>query len=221
MALSHRSVFGSFTTLEVTWMRVAERMSAPLLIEQGFRKRAGAIFTIPITDDVLGWLALNTATKYEPAGQVEVNPIVGIRHRQVEELVARLCEEKPHAYMPATARTPIGYIMPGRRYVTWTMNECAPDVAREMVAAIVEYGLPFMGDNADLPALLSLLESGHFGPANQVPYRVPAIWLLLGDIERAVSSADAFLERLGGPRDQWTRQYRAFVGALRVEASEA
>ncbi|MGZ4184450.1 MAG: hypothetical protein ACXVEW_01870 [Solirubrobacteraceae bacterium] len=44
----------------------------------GFRKRAGAIFTIELDDPVIGWLGLNAATEHQPAGQASVNPVVGV-----------------------------------------------------------------------------------------------------------------------------------------------
>lgn len=54
----------------------------------GLRKRAGAVFTMDIEDDVVGWLGLNTATEHH-VGAVEVHPVVGVRHQLVERLVAQ------------------------------------------------------------------------------------------------------------------------------------
>ena len=63
---------------------------------QGFRKRAGAIFTLDVTTGVLGWLGLNQASKHQPAGEFSVNPVVGARHQEVARLVANLRDDKFH-----------------------------------------------------------------------------------------------------------------------------
>ena len=78
------------------------KLVTPLLAELNFRKRAGQIFTAEITDDVLGWLGLNRATRHCPAGEVEINPVVGVRHQGVERIVAECRGEKFHAYQPPT-----------------------------------------------------------------------------------------------------------------------
>lgn len=82
---------------------------APLLAELGFKKRAGDVFTVDLDEDVLGWLGLNRATEHRPAGEVEINPVVGVRHQVVERIVAECRGEKFHAYQPPTVSTPLGY----------------------------------------------------------------------------------------------------------------
>ena len=55
---------------------------------------------------------MNTASRHQAAGSVEVNPVIGIRHQAVERLVAELRHEKFHSYLPPTVSSPIGYVMP-------------------------------------------------------------------------------------------------------------
>ncbi|NLE21220.1 MAG: hypothetical protein GX624_00330 [Actinobacteria bacterium] len=195
-------------------MRMIERVSAPLLAEHGFKKRAGAVFTIPIADGVLGWLGLNSATKYTPKGHANVNPIVGVRNQRVEELVAELSGERPHPYNPPTASTPIGYLLPERAYRTWDISEESPEAVADMVATIVEYGLPFMEEHVELSALRSLLAGGHAGPNHKVAYRLPVAMLLLGEGQRATETASRMLADISLHEDEWTRHYRSFIAEL-------
>src|SRR5690242_10447195 len=85
----------------------------------GFRKRAGQVLTAELAPDVLGWIGLNRATKHRAPGEVEINPVVGVRHQAVERLVAELLGIKFHAYVPPTVCTPLGYLLPEARFRSW------------------------------------------------------------------------------------------------------
>jgi len=60
-----------------------ERMNleavSSLLAKLGFKKRAHLVFTIDLAPGVLGWLGLNRATQHRAPGEVEINPVVGVR----------------------------------------------------------------------------------------------------------------------------------------------
>ncbi len=146
-----------------------------------------------------------------------MNPVVGIHHKAVEELVARFGEEKPDRYVSPTITRPIGYLLPERAFRQWLLSETATDAAREMVDAVVQYGLPYMRTYSSLEALRRLLESGDAGPDHKVALRLPVVWLLLGDPQRGLSIAEQQLEARGASNDIWTQHYRAFVANLRGE----
>lgn len=74
----------------------------PLLANIGFRKLAGDVFTLALTPDVIGWLGLNRATQHRGLGEVEINPVVGVRFQEVERLVAE-CRGEKVPCLPATS----------------------------------------------------------------------------------------------------------------------
>lgn len=92
------------------------------LAELGFRKRAGGIFTVDLEPDVLGWLGLNRASEHQPSGSFEVNPVIGLRLQRVEREVARLTSQPFHQYIPPSASSPLGYLMPEARYRAWQLQ---------------------------------------------------------------------------------------------------
>ncbi len=111
----------------------------------GFKKRVGQVFTRELGGDVLGWLGLNRATRGRQRGEVEVNPVVGVRHQGVERMVAELRGESFHAYQPPTVNTPLGYLMPEQRYRGWVIEaDGSADVLEDLASAVAEYAIPFM-----------------------------------------------------------------------------
>ncbi|MDP9403981.1 MAG: hypothetical protein M3P85_11810 [Actinomycetota bacterium] len=78
--------------------------------DTGWRKRSGEIYTLD-HGDFVGWLGLNRATKYEP---MMLNPVVGVRHQPTEAVVSACMGTQPHAYVPPTISSPIGYLRLGR-----------------------------------------------------------------------------------------------------------
>lgn len=204
----------------MTWLDVV-KLCAPLLAEVGFKKRAGAVFTVDFDEDVVGWLGLNRATQHLPAGEVEVSPVVGVRHQGVERIVAECRDERFHPYEPPTVSTPLGYLLPEARYIAWTFGADTPadDVAREMTSAIEEHGLSFMQRTSTLPELCRRLEEG-MGFQHQLAYRRPVALLLAGQDRRARQELDSALDELGDRDDLAAQELRRFAVALRRRMDE-
>ena len=182
------------------------------LEERGFRKRSSGVFTVELARDVLGWLGLNTASRHQVDGTVEVNPVVGVRHQGVERLVAELRAEPFHPYLPPTISTSIGYVMPLHRYQAWAIasgGDGAPTAG--LIDAVVIHGLPFMRQNADLE---SLYETAEEGLGFSLEYRLPVIRLLLGERQAARAALDKCINDLGARQDAAAQQFRAFSAAL-------
>ena len=181
----------------------------------GFEKRAGAVFTREVVDDVLGWLGLNRASRHLPAGQVEVNPVVGIRHQGIERVVAELRGEKFHAYQPPTVSTPLGYLMPGSRYRAWIVGAGSPEASLDdLIASVASYGLPFMESGSSLSRLCRLLDQD-LGFEHQLLYRRPVAWALAGDAARSIEFVHAAEADLGDRTDAAAAELRSFVTAFR------
>jgi hypothetical protein len=138
-------------TLGLTGSRAAEALLAGPFAELGFKKRAGGIFTADLADGVLGWVGLNTASEGAPRGQANVNPVVGVRHLVIEGVVCELAQWQPRPYRLPTVSTPIGYVMPERRLVTWRVDAEGPtDQLNGVVSAVSEHGMRFMRSNLEL-----------------------------------------------------------------------
>src|SRR5262249_52463542 len=128
------------------------------LVDAGFRKRTGDIFTRDLGDHALGWVGLNRAT-YNNRGPLDVNPVIGVRDQEVERLLAELLGERFHPYLPPTVSTPLGYLMPIQWIVTWTFEtlDSVPSQAKDMTEAILTYGLPFMRDTSSRDTLIAMM----------------------------------------------------------------
>ena len=190
----------------------------PLLANLGFRTRRDAIYTIELSKDALGDLGLNRATRHQLSGEIEVNPVVGVRHHEVERLVAELRGQKAHAYVPSTIATPIGYVMPEARYRAWLFTaERAEAVAAEMVAVIAEHGLAFMQANKDLKDICRALEPhSELTIADSAVYRLPIALFLCGEKHRAAEKLEMSVAALGARGDMAANYFRRFARALRA-----
>jgi hypothetical protein len=194
-----------------------------LLANHGFKKRKGDLFTIEMSSGVLGWVGLNRATKYLSVGEVEINPVVGVRHQEVERLVAECRGDKFHSYVPATIATPLGYVLPEARFRSWLFggDRSAPSASDEMVAAIVEYGIAFMRSMIGLDELRRGLErDSRIGIEDVSVYRRPVVSLLLGNQQRASEELDESVAALGNRSDLASEDFRRFAAALRTRLSE-
>ncbi len=187
----------------------------PLLADLGFKKRGGEIFTIDLTPGVFGWLGLNRATEHRAPGEVEINPVVGVRFQEVERIVAECRGEKFHAYVPATICRPLGYLMPENRYTAWIFAaERAREVAAQMAAAVASFGVPFMRSVVGFRELDQRLVDG-FGFDHQIVYRRPVAALLAGDVSHARNLLDEATTAMATRTDTAAIEFRKFAEVLR------
>jgi hypothetical protein len=189
------------------------------LITLGFRKRTGPIFTAELSPGILGWLGLNTATKHRHKGEVEVNPVVGVRHQGIEQLVAEL-EQKPfHPYIPPTISTPIGYAMPQQRYVSWVIDGTESEsTVKDLVAAVSNYGLAFMREHTTLAMLLAAIKKRY---GHRLEYRLPVVLWLLERRDSALAALDEHEHDLGGQSNPAAEDFRRFAANFRRLAETA
>lgn len=175
----------------------------------GFRKRAGSIFTCDLDSDTIGWIGLNSAGN-RPDGPYEINPVVGVRHQELERIVAELSHQKPHAYQPPTISTPIGYIMPEQSYRAWYFSDAAsaPDVAASMAEAIRTHGLPYMRDSVTLDALIEQMRANR---GHQLEMRLPVAYQLRGEPDAARALVEEELTKLGDRSDAAAENFRGFA----------
>jgi hypothetical protein len=184
------------------------------LVRDGWRKRAGDIFTRG-DGDFIGWLGLNSATKYEPVG---INPVVGVRHQELERQVALFMGRKPHAYIPPTLSSPVGYLRPEAAYIEVKVASAADaGEAAEQVAGLVrDHGEPFIAALSGEDAVLAALERGEYVIHRaHGEERLPVMYGLVGRESDARAALEAALASREGRTDAEAAAYRSF--ALAVE----
>jgi hypothetical protein len=159
-------------------------------------------------------LGLNRATKHLAPGEVEINPVIGARFQEVERLVAECRGEKFHAYVPATISSPLGYLMPEKRYMAWMFAPGRSEEATDMAHAIATHGIPFMRSAIDLVVLRRRLQD-RVGFDHQLSYRRPAAALVAGEAEQARALLDEALAAIGARTDLAAAEFRRFAESFR------
>jgi len=180
----------------------------------GFKKRSAEIYTRPVGADALAWIGMNRKAYRD--GTLDIHPVVGVRHQEVERLVAELTGAPAHAYVPPTLSSQLGYLAPAGRFKSWTMrvpSDCEPEIG-SMLGEIEAYGVPFAEAHAPLAALCQALRAGGHGVHDQTIYRVPVVHLLLGEKDDGRRYIDEQLAELGVRSDPAAEYYRAFAAAF-------
>jgi len=183
----------------------------------GFRKRRNQIFSLSVSEDVLGIVGLNKATRGRGPGVLEINPVIGVQNRRVGQLVAELSGEKFEETGPFLAQANVGYLSPASKYHPFLFTETEPagELADQLLEAVRMYGLPFIRSNEPLPALLHTMRSTRFASPFNTVYGIPVALYLLGKN----SEADAFLNdelaKLGSQTNPGAQHYRNFASHLR------
>ena len=194
----------------------ALRLLREPLAQVGFRKRPGGIFTTDLSDGVLGWVGLNSASHGRPAGEVLFNPVVGVRHEAVQGIYDELLERR--ALLTPTVSSPLRYLMAPEARRDWCFSEAGSDSAEQLadlVACIDTYGLPFMEALTTLPAVEEALKAG-LGHGTE--YKLPIVVALTGDRERALNLLDGGERERDGKTYPEADQFRRFAARFRLRS---
>jgi hypothetical protein len=187
----------------------------PRLETLGFRRRRGGVFTIAVGPGIFGWLGLNRGTKHLARGEVEINPVVGVRFEEVERLFELCLPEDPDKHVTPTISSPLGYLLPEKRFTTWLLSHGDNSVASAtMVRAITEYGLPFMRSVPDLRTLRQKMDA-RTGIEDVLVYKRPVAAYLDGDRESARELLDRSVAALGVRTDPAAEHFKEFARRLR------
>ena len=194
------------------------------LVGAGFKKRADGIFTIVLDDDVLGILGLNYASRAGGPGELNMNPICGVRIQSLERSVADITGRKYSQYMPATVSEPLRYLVPIELRMDWILTRENPEknaaVIADILASLESYGLPYMRERATLEAMAQALVAKE-GHRWQTVFRAPVALWLLNRNEEALSAMEAQLTEIGSQENAAYNDYRAFASALKRRIAES
>jgi hypothetical protein len=154
----------------------------------GFRKRGGGwIFTKSVDSSTLARVALMDATY---PGVVQLTPIVGVHHVEIERLVREFSgssADKPGS--AATFARPLGYVMPDRTIKNWVYEPGSglDESIDDMLENIEVYGVPFMISLADLARLVAELPSSSLHPLGRAK-RIAIACAIQEDNDAAVTA---------------------------------
>ena len=192
---------------------VVEALQAPFEAH-GFRHRRAHVYTLALPGGVLGVVTLGYIASPGDPWVVTPRPDVGVYHPAVERIVAELGNRKPHPYAPPTIIRSLGEM--AQQGLFDTAWQCGPGRIAEptatVVAALVEYGLPFLRSHTELPALLAAMRQGW---CREPEYRVPVVLALLGQGAAAQADLDRVAAALGTRADRAAQTWRQFATAFR------
>jgi hypothetical protein len=201
----------NLTLLKVEALTVFQQ----LLAELGFKNHGGGIFTRALNEETLGWIGFGTALR-KTGGNLWIYATIGVRNQRLHKTLASIRGDRYHRYAPPTTSVHIGYLMPGKQFTYWPITEredVAPAVQR-LARAIREYGEPFMEANATLGQLTATLEHGQYDLAEQLAYRLPIAYLLLGRYGEAEDHVRSWQRRIESRTDPAAHAFRAFAEAF-------
>jgi hypothetical protein len=175
----------------------------PILVAEGWRKRAGDCYTRPLTPGVLGLLDLSPNRGLPH--QWRLHPYVGVVHERVNALARALTGAAGRGpFLESTIRHDLVGLLDGpraRRRDAWLIATEAIDgnerVFREVADAARDVGLPWLRRRTSLEALVYELRDGN-GPVRRTPYLTAALWLQ-GDVAAAEAQLARLASQLGEP----------------------
>lgn len=169
----------------------------PALQSLGYSKRAGSILTNVVSDDVIGWLSIQTTIRRED-DVVAVDPTIGARHQVLERTVADLRGDTWHRYQPPTVSLLLGYV---------TSDSSPAHLLRSgeeidsIVGAIVEgvrtAGGEYLAARATLAAIVDDIRAGRAPGIDHVSVRLPVGLWMLGEQDSAMLEVRLRLTDLG------------------------
>lgn len=167
---------------------------ATRLLAVGFERHMRSIFTLPLSPDVWGWVALSRAT-HLGGGVMQITPFVGLLCPKVEKLSSQLRSLPYHRYFPATIQMNVGLLLPPppeipglfqprEIHVTFHPDSDVEAPAELVCAPIRETAVPWMRGCPSLEAVYALTLANTVA----VPfrnYRLPILAWLTGNLDQA------------------------------------
>lgn len=199
--------------------RASQDACASALRQYGFAaKRRGLLLQPLVNKNVTGWLGLNLATWGLPA-KLQVNPVVGVRHVQLEKALVELAGWKAPV---ACVSKPLGYLMPQNAFVQWDFlaGGDLASIAEDLAHAVATYGQPFIDEWANWDKFSAGVAQSELLPQNERFFVLPLVAAINGDRLGAESLIRQELDRVGDAADVYSKGYRAFSDKLMLRAFE-
>jgi len=183
------------------------------LTKRGYSRVTEGVYLLPIAAGVFGWVGIGLASR-KRGGEVDADPMVGVRHDEVEALVPAGSREAD-----PTILRPLYELLPGRNYKTWSFNEDNLDEqAVALVESVVEHGQRLMHELKTLDALEEALEEWAFTDIRRT--RLPVVLLLQGDRDAAAAALAREKRALADTGDEAIEaEYEEFATRLLADRS--
>ncbi len=170
-----------------------------LFIRAGFGKLTAVNFSLTINSEAVGLVGLPVITQPGEIG-LHVAPSLGLRHEELEKLVCELTGREFDEGTTASLGIVLGYLMPERSYLEFPFSpDIVTEVAEELAAALVEYGVPWMKAHVSLEQILEELLNMRYTYRDAARLRIPACHYLMGEPDRAKSIWNRNFWRSGTP----------------------
>lgn len=175
--------------------------------EIGFKKKQ-YYFIKPYTDNMIATLNFGMATQKTPR-HVYVNVTVGISHKEIEVLYAKLTK-KNNGLIQSTISLQIGYLMPGNSFKEWDFveSEDNTNTFEDLLKSIQTYGFEYFEKMKDYNNLLEAFEIRSPGLSNQVRDRyLPILYNIMGEKHKGLQFIEEAIERQKKPVDDEKKEF--------------
>jgi hypothetical protein len=147
---------------------------------------------ISISTDIYGWVGLNRS---KTGNTWRINPFVGLHCVSIMRLWYELASHRKLKYLrgqTATASLHLGELAPNVDGFSFEQSQPPESEARRLAEAIIEFGVPWMRENANLEALLSLFRRKE-EMLGGYPERIAVVLFLLGRFNEVSDYLDSRL----------------------------
>lgn len=165
-----------------SFIRGVEEACTKALVDVGMTKRRRGICTMHVAAGFQGWCGLNAATRIGN-GTMIVNPVVGLRCDAIHEVLSKVAGKRPHAYVPPTVASNIGYLQEEASFrgYEFSSNRGVAAEAVRLADSVAAEGFEFMKAHADLGSLLAGIP--RWCARCEAFERTMAVHFLLDDLE--------------------------------------
>ncbi|MGH2645171.1 MAG: hypothetical protein ACRDE2_14555 [Chitinophagaceae bacterium] len=141
-------------------------------------------------------LAIQTLQRH-----IFVNVTIGVSHKRVEELYAKLTGNKNSILKP-TIGSQLGYLMPANDFKEWDFVEKQDnnDVLNDLLYCIKTYGFPYQEKMSDFNTLFKAFEKREPGILHIARDRyLPILYYLKGEKQKGLKFIEEAIERQKRP----------------------
>lgn len=176
-----------------------EKGLADICSRIGFKKKQ-YYYVKSIDNNVIATLHFGMATRTDK-GHIYVNVTIGVSHKNVEELYAKLTSNN-NPLLQSTIGLQIGYLMPGNSFKEWDFAENGDNsyLYEDILKNIQIYGFAYQEKMKGFDNLLEAFEKRASGILNQAQDRyLPILYYLKGDKQKGLKAIEEAIERQGKP----------------------
>lgn len=166
-------------------------------------KKTKYCFFKTISYDVIATLHFGMVTQ-SLKGHIIVNVTVGVSHRKVEELYAKLTGNK-NLILKTTIGSQLGYLMPENDFKEWDFVEGQDNsnVFNNLSYCIKTYGFPYQEKMKDFNNLFKAFEKREPGILHIARDRyLPILYYLKGEKQKGLQFIEEAIERQKKPFDE-------------------